>query len=723
MARDISELGADVFDDTIPQGKHRISPKKRNYIIGLSVTGVLLVGLVIGVVVLCNTALTDYSNVRNVKYYYTPESLLEKGEKPTATLYQLDSDKKYPSTFRIPSQVRGYKVTAIGEEAFLGHDEIKRVIIPNTVTSIGERAFYNCTNLAKFTFSKNISYVGTNAFLNTKFYNDITSDSTRDFTLPSGILIYVGNDFFEPNTALISDSVSDEEVERIKTEYGAKSIKKFSDLKIKKLGSAAFKDNDKIVYLDLPKGITNLPTSIFEGCYNLKGFDSSNSSITSIDDYAFKGCEQLRDIVFGEGLEALGKEAFAKTGITDVPDLSKVDENKIGESVFANCKSLEEVTYPIKKVPNKMFSGCSHLKTIQWGENNSAIDNIDSFGYGAFTGTGFVEFTVPKNVSVISDELLMNAKKLKTLRIYGNPNNKVVQEEVAEGEEKEQYIDEDGNLKDGRLLGISSIKTRAFSGCTSLSSIVTYGENNEDLLKEEGTFYFPNSLKLLNASSTNDDSEAFRETAAEKIVLKNNVKNIGKYCFADMGELKEVVLPEKGQLTRLYGGSFQGDKKLETINMVKSINMIDASSFKNCESLKGLDLKKTQITSLNAEVLYNCQSVETLTIPATVQNIKKHAFYNVNSLNEVYIPESVDTILADAFKFSKERETKLKIYVQKEYDILVEGSASDANYAKTVDKDGNITWTWFDDNCEVYYLLGDGTPVEGINYWDGVIPE
>ena len=44
MARDISELGADVFDDT-PKPKNKISPKKRNYIIGLSITGVLLVGV------------------------------------------------------------------------------------------------------------------------------------------------------------------------------------------------------------------------------------------------------------------------------------------------------------------------------------------------------------------------------------------------------------------------------------------------------------------------------------------------------------------------------------------------------------------------------------------------------------------------------------------------------------------------------------------------------
>ena len=70
MARDISELGADVFDDT-PKPKNKISPKKRNYIIGLSITGALLVGVAAATVVLCNTALTDYSNVENVSYYFS----------------------------------------------------------------------------------------------------------------------------------------------------------------------------------------------------------------------------------------------------------------------------------------------------------------------------------------------------------------------------------------------------------------------------------------------------------------------------------------------------------------------------------------------------------------------------------------------------------------------------------------------------------------------------
>ena len=103
MARDISELGGDVFDDT-PKPKNKISPKKRNYIIGLSISGFLLIGVAAATVVLCNTALSDYSNVENVMYYFTPKQLVAEGEQPTAVLYRLPSDKKFPSTFRIPTR-------------------------------------------------------------------------------------------------------------------------------------------------------------------------------------------------------------------------------------------------------------------------------------------------------------------------------------------------------------------------------------------------------------------------------------------------------------------------------------------------------------------------------------------------------------------------------------------------------------------------------------------
>ena len=725
MARDISELGADVFDDTIVQSKHRLSPKKRNYIVGLSITGVLLIGLVIAIVILCNTALTDYSNVRNVRYYYTPASLLKEGEKTTLTLYKLDDDKTYPSTFRVPSQVKGYKVTAIGDGAFAGHEEIKRVIIPSSVEYIGTNAFKNCTNLSKFTFSKNITYVGENAFLETAWLKKQTSDTTKNCVLPSGVLISVGKDVFKKNTALISDGLTTQEINNIVTKYGADSneVINFSDLNIKYLASGAFKNNDKIVYLDLPKSVDSLPNSIFEGCSNLKGFDSTNSNIATIGEKAFKGCKKLVDIHMSEGIVSLGTEAFANTGLVDtLPDISKVPVEGMGLRVFANCESLTQITYPIDVVPQGMFKDCSSLTKITWGENNSLFDQVKTFGNGAFEGTGFETFRVPSSINTISDDLFKNAKNLKTIELYGNPTNKIVEGSA----ETSKYIDENGNEQAGTLQGVASIKTAAFQGCESLTTIALYDDNHNVYKSEVGTFNFPNSLRSTNQSSTNDDSHAFEYSKAKKIVFGNNVRNIGVYCFANMSELTDVVLPEKGSLALIDKSAFENDVKLENINLVSSITTIGASTFKGCTSLKHLNLQDTSISTLQGELLYNCESLESVSISSKVTSIKTNSFYNTLALKKIYIPSTVKTIAQNSFVTSKNvtRDEPLKIYVQKTYTEVA--SLNDYANKKVKDDEGNetITWLWHDGNCEVYYTLGEGeTPVEGVNYWDGVMPQ
>ena len=139
MARDILDLGADVFDDTVVASKHRISPKKRNYIIGLSITGVLLAGLITFTVIASNTFLQDVDNLEKIQFIYTPTSMLEEGEEQTLTLFKLDPNTKYPSTFRVPEKVKGYRVAHIGTEAFVNHPEIKKIIITKYVKTIGDR--------------------------------------------------------------------------------------------------------------------------------------------------------------------------------------------------------------------------------------------------------------------------------------------------------------------------------------------------------------------------------------------------------------------------------------------------------------------------------------------------------------------------------------------------------------------------------------------------------
>ena len=211
MARDILDLGADVIDDTIVETKHRISPKKRNYIIGLSVTAALLAGAVTFTIIAANSWLLDVNNLNKMQFYFTPDNLLEEGEEQTLTLYKLDPEVKYPSTFRIPEKVQGYKVAHVADGAFSGHSEIKKVIFTKYVESIGKNAFSNCTNLESFTWNKKLNVIGENAFIGTKFLANLQAKNDIIYSIPSGTLVYLGSNYFDDNTALVSNELSEAE--------------------------------------------------------------------------------------------------------------------------------------------------------------------------------------------------------------------------------------------------------------------------------------------------------------------------------------------------------------------------------------------------------------------------------------------------------------------------------------------------------------------------------
>jgi hypothetical protein len=88
-----------------------------------------------------------------------------------------------------------------------------------------------------------------------------------------------------------------------------------------------------------------------------------NSELKYIGGSAFFDCRNLATVVFNDGLESLGANAFTNTALTEavLPDSVK----KLG-SAFRNCTKLSYAKLPegVTEVHDYLFSGCSALKEV-----------------------------------------------------------------------------------------------------------------------------------------------------------------------------------------------------------------------------------------------------------------------------------------------------------------------------------------------------------------------
>ena len=223
-----------------------------------------------------------------------------------------------------------------------------------------------------------------------------------------------------------------------------------------------------------------------------------------------------------------------------------------------------------------------------------------------------------------------------------------------------------------REAGLISVGEAAFQECTRLNNVV-----------------LPNSTLRI-------DKEGFRGCSSlSNITLSNQLNYINEYAFADCPVLNNVTLPES--LKSIQIAAFNNDAAMSSITFPAELEGIGASAFANCPSLKdvtfntshynmtiGVDafkgsnaISKVKVAHLdswvsinfsnpeanpasiakriyngsgteiiNAEVpegpiyvnnnaFYNCQRLQSVTLPSSIQLINDNIFYGCSSLKKV----------------------------------------------------------------------------------------
>ena len=164
---------------------------------------------------------------------------------------------EYTGNSEIVKIPNGVKV--IGEEAFAGEINIKKIVMPNTVRKIEKGAFEVCDMLKSVKFSKKLISIGDEAFC----WNTMM----EKYNLPKSL---------------------------------------------KNIGKKAFRKNYSLKTVNVPKKVKTIQFATFENCVNLKKVNMK--SVTSIERRAFCGDKKLKKVKLNKKVK-VGKKAFLFTKV------------------------------------------------------------------------------------------------------------------------------------------------------------------------------------------------------------------------------------------------------------------------------------------------------------------------------------------------------------------------------------------------------------------------
>lgn len=152
---------------------------------------------------------------------------------------------------------------------------------PKNLKRIGERAFMECEKLNRVVLPATVESIGEGAFLWSKCSKVDLSQCTKLEELPSSVF---------QNTK-VAEVILPEGVKRI--------------------GSEAFRNDDKLVAINFPSTVEYIGEYAFSVCKSLKKLDLSHcSKLEELPERAFHACNSLEEVLFPTGLKRVHEDNF-----------------------------------------------------------------------------------------------------------------------------------------------------------------------------------------------------------------------------------------------------------------------------------------------------------------------------------------------------------------------------------------------------------------------------
>lgn len=598
---------------------------------------------------LCSVTINAHDFEVDGIYY----NIIDSEKRTVEVTYKGNSSDAYSDEYyfheTIPSTVTyggvAYKVTAIGEKAFLSCKGVTGITIPNSVTIIGDRAFSYCTKLSDISLPNSIKTIGGYAFNN--------CESLTTITIPENVTTIREGAFsgctnlakYIFNATNMTSAVGEFEYGISEIFYGCNKLTTIIiGNNVKTIPSYAFWQCNKITKITIPENVTSIGDNAFALCSSLREvtFNAKNcTSVGSSDNPTFEGCSYLATIKIGENVEAIPINAF--TGCTKITSITIPNSvTYLGSAAFSGCTGLKSITLPntLKTIASSLFVGCTNLSYITIPNTVTRIENaafsgcsaltnitipnsVTDIGSYAFSGcTSITEIDIPASITEISAGIFRNCSNLTKVTIPNTVTS--IGTYAFEGCSQLTNISIPNS--------VMKIYNRVFEGCTSLTNVV-----------------IPNSVTTLG--------DAFYGcTGLTNIVIPNSITEIGICTFRDCTNLKSVTIPNS--VTSIGWAAFSNCSSLTSIMIPESVKEIESDVFHSCSALTEVTCKSTTPVTVSSSEFYGVPTTTaTLYVPKGSKNAYASAtgwskFQNIIEFS--LIPEYTITYMVDGEKFHSE---------------------------------------------------------------------
>ena len=404
-------------------------------------------------------------------------------------------------------------------------------------------------------------------------------------------------------------------------------------------------------------------------------------SVTTIEQAAFRNCEDLKAIHFPAGLENF-------TG-----DTSKLYDNDLESGCFGyaswteGCTKLEKLTVSKSNPYFKSVGGVIYSKDgsaigpVPYGISFDSVNlsGVTKIGDYAFCGhSEITELNLPSHITAVGDHAFQDCKNLQTayvpeaVRTIGDYAFAGCSLDVSDENMPEYY-----SISILLSEGLESVGDYAFSrmyGLTYLNlpqSLTTLGK---------GTFAGDNRLLSMRIpAKVTVIPDCLFESCFElqQVSLPEGLQEIGAYAFYGPMKLKTVYLPEGLKSIGNYAfacfrqlSPWSEETGLLCMAIPDSVEYIGASAFARNSNLTGVKLPENPAGTVMGERTFEgCSSMKRVHIPGSIQQIPSYAFSGTKwitmgegvteigdnafrgllDLESLTLPESLKTIGACAF--------------------------------------------------------------------------